>query len=267
MSTYIITIVGTETKAYEAVSAFKQLHDEGSITLYDSSVVQLGPDGLLRVKEGSTGLERGTGLGALLGMLVGVFGGPVGVAVGAAAGGAIGGGSAFYRGEVSEEFLEDVTKQMQPGDFAVLAEIAEPWTAPVDTRMHALGGKVVREQRRDFEAQLMEQRARTHQAEVEQRKAERASRKAGRLESKLEDSIVEARERLLRVAAKAHDKLEVTQRELQDKLAALEDQAVKATPETKQEIEQRITELRADFTARAGKLTQAYDVAQQALQA
>ena len=35
-------------------------------------------------------------------------------------------------------------QQLQPGKFAVVAEIQEDWTTPVDTRMEAIGGKVFR---------------------------------------------------------------------------------------------------------------------------
>jgi hypothetical protein len=195
-----------------------------------------------------------------------VFGGPVGVAIGAAAGGTLGLGAAAVHGEVSDEFLEDIARTMNPGDYAVLAEVSERWTAPIDLRMRELGATVIREERSDVVDEMITRRTDAHKTAFEQWKAERAAHKAERSEAKLEEHLGDARARLQRVADKAYQRLDDTRREMQKKLVALDQQAKKATPETRQQIEQRITEIRADFAAREQKLTQAYDLAQQALQ-
>jgi hypothetical protein len=41
---------------------------------------------------------------------------------------------------VGEDFLYEVEKSLLPGKAAVVAEVWEEWTLPVDTRMEALGG-------------------------------------------------------------------------------------------------------------------------------
>jgi hypothetical protein len=46
MSTFIVSIFSNEAKAYEAVHAFNELHVEGSISLYDTTVVQRQSGGL-----------------------------------------------------------------------------------------------------------------------------------------------------------------------------------------------------------------------------
>jgi uncharacterized membrane protein len=266
MSTFVIAIVPDETKAYQAVHALEGLHTESSITLYDTIVVQRRPDGTLETKERSPLGPAAAGIGALLGGMLGLFGGPPGVVVGASAGAALGGGGAFVHGELSDELLEDISKKMKPGDFAVLAEVSEQWTAPIDTRMGELGAIVLREQRSAVADQLIEKRAEAHRAAVEQRKVERASRKANREETKLEVDLTDARWRLERIADKAAKRLDVTRRELEQKLDALDEQAKKAGPATRAQIEQHIAEIRKDFGEREQMLTHALDIAQQALQ-
>lgn len=266
MSTFVVTIFPTESKAYEGVHALDQLHDEASITLYSTVVVQRQPDGTLAVKQRTPTEAIAGGVGALLGAMIGVFGGPAGVLAGAMAGTALGGSAGIVHADVSDEFLEDISKHMNAGDFAVLAEVSEKWTAPIDTRMRELGAIVLREKRSDVIDGLMEKRAEEHRAAVEERKAERAAHKAERMQAKLESSLVEARERLQRVADKAQHRLDDTKAELQQKLAALDEQAQKATPEVKTQIEQRIAEIRRDFSDRQRKLTHAFEIAQQALQ-
>jgi len=81
-----------------------------------------------------------------------------------AADGVAGGIGGYVHGQVSDELLEDISKQMKPGMFAVLAEVSEPWTAPVDTLMEALGGKVLRENRRDVVDDIIEKRAESRRA-------------------------------------------------------------------------------------------------------
>lgn len=266
MSMFIVSIFSNEAKAYEAVQAFDELHIDGSISLYDTTVVQRQPAGGLEIKqEGASGVAT-TGIGTLVGSLLGVFGGPAGVAIGAAAGTAIGGTTALVRGDVSDEFLEDIAKKMKPGDYAVLAEVSEKWTAPIDTRIQALGGTVLREKRADYVDGLIEKRAEAFKAEVEERKTEHASRKAERMDARLDDHIFEARERLQRIADRASDRLDNTKAEMQHKLEALEDQAKNAKPEVKKQIEQHIAEIRKDFTERERKLSHAFEIAQQALQ-
>lgn len=266
MSTFIVSIFPTEAKAYEAVRAFNELHNEGSVSVYETTVVQRGSDGRLVTKQAGYGGLESTGIGTLIGALLGVFGGPVGVAVGATAGTAIGATRALVHGDVSDEFLEDITNKMKPGDYAVLAEVSETWSAPIDTRMQALGGTILRENRSDYVDSLVEKRAESFKAEVDDRKTRHASRKAERMEGRVDDYIVEARDRLQRVGAHAHDRLDSTKAEMQKKLDALDAQAKKAKPEVKQQIEKHIADVRKDFTERERKLSHAFELAQQALQ-
>jgi uncharacterized membrane protein len=266
MSTFIVSIFSDEAKAYDAVRALNELHMEGSISVYDTSVVQRKPGGQLEVKQRGPGAAETTGIGALIGALVGMFGGPLGIAVGAAAGTALGGTTALVRGDTSDEFLEDIARTMKPGDFAVLADVSETWTAPIDTRIQALGGTVLREKRSDYVDTLMEKRAEAFKSAVQERKTEHASHKAERMQGRLDDYMYETRERLQRMADKVHDRLDSTKAEMQRKLGALEEQAKKAEPDVKQQIEQHITDIRNDFTERERKLSHAYELAQEALQ-
>ena len=50
---------------------------------------------------------------------------------------------------VGEDFLTEVAEYLQPGKAAVVAEVWEEWTVPVDTRMEALGGVVFRRSRNE----------------------------------------------------------------------------------------------------------------------
>ena len=262
---FVIVVFPDEAKAYEGVRTFQDLHQEGSVTVYGTVVVQRDAKGGLTVKQRSDEGPLGTGVGALTGGLIGLFGGPVGVAVGLVAGGVAGSWRDYLQAEVSDEFLEDVQRDLTPGKYAVIAEVSEDWIAPVDSRMEALGGKVVREGREDFIDDLIEKRVDAARAELAQREAEHAGARAKRMESKLESKIEDVRQKLQRTAEKTRERLDHTKEEMEAKLQALEEQSARANPEVRGRVQQRIAQLRKEFQAREQKLARAYQLTQEAL--
>jgi hypothetical protein len=84
---------------------------------------------------------------------------------------------------VPTAFVQEVQRDLKPGTFAVVAEVSEEWTAPLDTRMEAVGGTVARERRWDFIDDLIEKRTNARKAEFAEWKAERAGAKAQRMQS------------------------------------------------------------------------------------
>ena len=95
--------------------------------------------------------------GGLIGGLLGAMLGPIGVAAGAAAsaaaaGAAVGAVTAGSVGAVadltefglSEDFIDDVTSQLYPGDTALIVEVDEGSTEPTDRIVSRYGGRIYR---------------------------------------------------------------------------------------------------------------------------
>src|SRR5208283_4950071 len=101
-------------------------------------------NGTATVKQSNDQGPLGTLVGTSLGSLIGLLGGPVGLAIGASVGLVGGGLLDLDNARIGSDFIDDVSKQLAPGMFAVVAEIQEEWTTPVDLRMEAIGGKVFR---------------------------------------------------------------------------------------------------------------------------
>jgi uncharacterized membrane protein len=151
--------------------------------------------------EGPLGSLTGTAVGGLIGLL----GGPVGVAIGAGSGLALGALFDVDNARIGEDFLADVSKSLTPNKVAVVAEIEEEWTTPVDTRMEALGGTVLRRALWEVEQTLNDEETAAMKADLKQLKAEisqaQADRKAklqkkiDQLEAKIDAKIVKAAER------------------------------------------------------------------------
>jgi uncharacterized membrane protein len=234
MSKFVMVVLPDERKAYQALHAIKALHDEGTVTYYGSAIVERKANGNLDVKQAADEGPLGFATGALLGGLVGMFGGPVGAAAGLAAGGMMGGVRDILHAGVSGDFLEKVTRDLLPGKFAVIAEISEEWTTPIDMKMDALGGKVVREERDEF------------------------------VDDQMQKQIDEARSEFERRKARARDRLAQKKQEVSAKINALKAQADKADAEVQARIEKRIAEIRSDLAAREQKLNQAAELVKQA---
>ena len=267
MNKFMVVVFENEKKAFEGMSALDRLHEEGGVTLYAATVVERQADGKLSVKHREEQGPLGTGVGMLVGGLIGAFGGPVGAAIGLGAGVLTGVTRDLIHQEISDDFLETITEKLTPGKFAVVAELAEEWVAPVDVRMAELGGQVVRELRQDFVSDQIEKRTTARHNEWEQRKQEHAGARADKMAARLGEEVADAERKLQRVADKARQRLEETKQELEAKLRALEEQADKASPEVRKRIEQRISETRHDFGAREQVLTRAFQLADQAIQA
>lgn len=265
MSKFVVVIFADEAKAYEGVRALKDLDSEGALSLYSSAMVQRSADGNVAIKQKQDDGPIGTAVGGLVGGLVGLLGGPAGAAVGLGAGSAFGALRDLFNLGVSDDFLEAVSRELAPSKTAVVAEVSEEWVTPLDARMEALGGSVIREVRDDFVADQIEKRVGDYKAEVAQRRQERAAAKAEKMEAKLAKEVGRAEEKLRAIADKARKRVEDYRAENYAKSEKLREQARKAAPEARSRIEVRIAETRIDEEQRIGKLEQAYRIMQEAL--
>src|SRR5262245_10258770 len=144
MDRMLVVVFDNESKAYEGKKALQQLDAEGSIGVYGYAVLAKQADGTVTTKEGDDVGPIGTLLGTSLGSLIGVLGGPAGLALGAVAGAAGGGTFDLHNVRVGDDYIDDVSKALSPNKCALVAQVEEEWTTPVDTRMEALGGTVFR---------------------------------------------------------------------------------------------------------------------------
>ena len=86
MDKMLVVVFKDESRAYEGTNALRELHAEGSITLYAAAVIAKDAQGKVTVKQAADQGPAGTALGFATGGLIGMLGGPAGVALGAATG-------------------------------------------------------------------------------------------------------------------------------------------------------------------------------------
>jgi uncharacterized membrane protein len=263
MDKVVAVVFNDEKQAYEGLRALRDLHSDGSITVYADTVVAKDASGKVSVREVGEG-PAGTFFGLLTGSLVGLLGGPIGVAAGAGAGTVIGAAFDLTRAGIAGDFLEEVSEDLLPGKAAVIAELEEEWQAPIDTRMEALGGHVFRRNRIAVEDAYYERQIAAYRDELTALQAEQektsADRKA-RLEARIEDTRHNLQDKRDEVQAR----IESIEREGEAKIESLQHQLKTARDERKQRLDKRIAELRADYRERADKLHQAWELTKSAL--
>lgn len=224
----IITVVfDNETKAFEGKTALLELNREGTISIYGSAIVAKKADGTSTVKQIDDDFPVGGLAGTSLGMLIGILGGPAGVAIGGLAGFAGGFGFDLHDYRIADDYVDDVTNALKPSKVALVAEIEEDWTTPVDTRMESIGGIVVRRSLSEVKDMVHKEDVAAIKADIAQLKAEQATAHADRkkklaekinqLDLKLQAKLQKANERRLAAEHEAQVKAEL----LRTKAAAM----------------------------------------------
>lgn len=188
MDRMLVVVFDTEDKAYEGKRALHQLDGEGNVAVYADAVIAKSASGAATVKENTDQWGLGMLAGTSLGSLIGLFGGPVGLAIGASVGLLTGTFADTWNAGIDSGFVDDVSKELVPGKFALVAEIREDWTTPVDLRMEMLGGKVFRRALSVVKHELHQEDVAAMKADMAQLKAEQAKAHAD-WKAKLQQNI------------------------------------------------------------------------------
>ena len=157
MKEFIVVVFEDEVRAEAALLTLRELHEEGAIGLSSVGIAGKDAEGQLVVKDAVGKGAPNAAAGAVIGGLVGLLGGPVGAVAGGAAGAFIGTWRDLSRLGIGAELLEQVTRALVPGKSAVIAEVEA--AGPLDERLRALGGTVLRKASADVAAEQATQAA------------------------------------------------------------------------------------------------------------
>jgi uncharacterized membrane protein len=224
MDRMLVVVFENESNAYEGKKALLQLDSEGSISVYGYAVIAKNSNGATTVKQGDDAGPLGTLTGTAVGSLIGLLGGPAGMAIGAAAGVTAGAAVDLHNARIGDDFIDDVTKALLPNRVAVVAEIEEDWTTPVDTRMEAIGGTVFRRALSDVEDTVDDEDVAAMKADMAQMKAEHAQARADR-KAKLQEKINQLDSKLQAHLQKAKEQRQLAERDAQKKVDILKAKA------------------------------------------
>jgi uncharacterized membrane protein len=258
MDKMLVAVFDSDTAAFDGLSALRDLHRDGDITLFGWAVIVKDKTGKISVRQAPE--EGGAPLGAALGLLTGklleVLRGPAGLVIGASLPGLTGFLFDLDMSRLGPKFLDEVAQALTTGKAAVLAEVDEGSTTRIDERLRKHGGMVSRRlpaeliedqlvaESADFEAKLKALAQKLEQAVVEKKTA-------------VQKDIEQAKRERKAVQDQAKARLDQAKAEMAAKLKALQDQAKGVDERVKARIERRIADLNANFNLRSSKLSQA----------
>jgi uncharacterized membrane protein len=262
----LVSVFDTEPAAFEGLSALKDLHHEGDITVYATSVIAKDRSGAVAVRQTAEKGPLGTLAGIVTGGLVGLLGGPAGAAVGAYIGGFGGVTFDLFRAGVGIDFVDEVGTLLTPGKAAVIADVDETWVTPVDTRLQALGGTTFRRLPGEvIDAELFRESA---AAEVELTELQAELRESSdEAEAKLKKSVEAQRRKLQATSDRIQKTIDEADAEFEARLATLREQQSKAHEHKRARIDASIEELKKSHEVRKAKLTEARRLAEQSVEA
>lgn len=204
MHRMLVVVFDTEAKAIEARKSLIEM-DGDSISIYERAILTKNADGNTTITLEDERGPLGTLVGTELGSLIGLLSGPVGLATCAAVGLVAGAASDIRKARINDGFMDDVAKQLCPGRSALVAEVEEDSTEPVDTAIKPMGGIVFRRDLSEVKHVLHEEHVAAMKAELAQMKAELAQAHADRrakmqakidqLDSKIQEHLQKTKER------------------------------------------------------------------------
>lgn len=264
MNRMLVAVFNTEAQAAEGLSALEELDDAGDITLYGTAVLVKDASGRVSTKQSMDEGPLGTAVGTFAGSMIGLLGGPVGLAVGTSAGMLAGLVYDLDKSGIDMQFADDVSRVLLPGKAAVLADVEESWTAPVDNRLGKLGGMVFRRLRHEVVEDQLAREAAATEAEVKELKEELARAHAEN-KAEIQRQIDDAKRKLQTTQDLIKARIDQAKRETDAKVSAMREQLKRANDRQRAKIENRIAEVKADLEVRIAKLDAAARLAMDAL--
>jgi uncharacterized membrane protein len=266
MNRMLVVVFDNESRANEGAQALRQLHADGSISLYGMGVIARDAAGHVSVKQAAAQSLNGTGVGLAVGCLIGLLGGPAGLAIGAVTGTAIGALRDYWTAGVGIDFVAEAEKALRPGKVAVVAEVEEDWVIPVDDRMEAAGGIVSRCARADVAADQFDRDIGVLKADLAGLKLE--AKQAGvNAKARMDAKVASASSGAEAAVARARQRIDEVESEGAARLNALGEQMGKSTGAFKVSMEKRMAEVKGAYDARAAKLRDAWHQAREAFSA
>jgi hypothetical protein len=194
-----------------------------------------------------------------------LLGGPAGALLGGWIGGGAGLVYDLYKVGVDVDFMDQIGLSLTPGKTAVVADLDESWTTPVDTRLEAMGATVFRRNPGEIadvqlarEAEMAETEMRQLMAEVEQAE--------GEAKAKAQAAAAAQRAKLDALANRIETANKQAKAEFEARLATLNSQLESAREGQRSRIETRINEVKAAHKARREALEAAETHAKSAIE-
>jgi uncharacterized membrane protein len=144
MTNLIVMSFPKEAQAIAASHKLIELESFGDISIYEKGMVKKNANGDMSVLQSDTNEGSRTFSGMALGTVVGALGGPVGMMIGMLTGTLTGAVLDVDHSDFSEDFVSKVSKRLEPGTVAIIAEISEDDPSILDNVFAAYDANITR---------------------------------------------------------------------------------------------------------------------------
>lgn len=145
MVNIIVVPFKEESKAIKALHKIKELDAYGDITLYEHMMIRKKDNNQYDVLDNETdGEVWRTFTGMALGGLIGALAGPIGFIIGLYTGTAAGAIWDVSHFDFEKEFISKLSKKMNVGTIAIIAEVAEDSSVFIDDALKAYSSEIMR---------------------------------------------------------------------------------------------------------------------------
>jgi uncharacterized membrane protein len=145
MENLLIITFGNKSKAADGLNRLKDLDQLGDITIYNQALIQMtGINQFEIIEHEGPDTEALPATGALGGAVIGALGGPFGMAIGMLTGATLGLADEANRQDFSSYVLDQVTKNLGIGRFAIVLDVEEDTESILDSYMKSSDGYVLR---------------------------------------------------------------------------------------------------------------------------
>jgi uncharacterized membrane protein len=253
----LVAVFDEEEDAQAGAEALRDLHDEGTVSLYAFALVmrELRGKGLsIREPFGRDVVAAAPAAGAAVGALVSLIGGPATAAMRTVGSGLVEAVRDLVEAGLDPAFLEQIARRLRPGTAGLVAEAEEDGLLPLEARLLSLGGHVLRHEneRTKPEEFVMRDIIALRRGLAELRKEGEGAKHAAVAKTVLRSRQAELRRALERARLLAR----ALRREAVAKVAVLRSQAAHMQGEARAAVEDRAGRVRAALEARASRLDQ-----------
>jgi uncharacterized membrane protein len=145
MENLLIVTFGNKIKATEGLNRLMDLDQLGDITIYNAALIQkTGLNQFEIIEHEGPDTEVLPATGVIGGAVIGAIGGPIGMAMGMLTGATLGLADEASRLDFASDVLDQVTKNLGIGRFAIVLDVEEDTESFVDSYMKSSDGYVLR---------------------------------------------------------------------------------------------------------------------------
>lgn len=259
MKKLLVAVFDRSEEAFDTIVALRELHRDGDISMYGNVVLEKNIDNQVTVKHGRDQAGKSWALGLLGGSLIGAFAGPAGLAIGSSVGGLAGMFVDLNRIGVDAQFIDEVALKLESGMTALVVDLDEGWTVPVDMRIEENNGIAFRRNRSEVaDDQLQRESIALKQEFAEFKDEVDALSDAEKLKVQQHiDTLNKKKQALERLLSQ---RLEDVKTETENKSYDLEKQLESASLKGKNKIVKRINELHEKAKESEAKLAKSIEL-------